>query len=857
MQTQALMTINFQQPPKPLKRPPDLRKLMALCGVYNFNGAIDTYYQCPCCLGIERMMGPPTLEQHQIRRDTLRVFPTPENDWGFQCSNRNCGFQGNGVLLLRQSSQGRLGTWDSVIEAIQRSDLFQGDEPDPEWIERARAWADLQWTFEKAVANVNTPEMGEPKNFGEYGVIQTEELIRRFPPVGALSQTRETKVRLRLIRTIQGLPSHLRVSRYDTDIEICRCYFHAPGALHLITPRWARYYDWSQELAIATDFEAASTFQDELRNENLPTVPLAYVHHCTGELIEEVPTRLIQYLVGPKESGEFALAFAHLRAEVRVRQIGEHLPDTPRKFYQLVGDEQDPIEFVADEVLRKTESDVESLAFLEAVLAKPWITAQTCDSLSRAVTARLKIPSETVPRLSGPFPRLHPFEGEHATFLCRNRIYLRSTDRSRKAFRPCSNFSLRTLESYLADDQSLNHRLSLHLGENRAEFTLKEEEFLEGKKLMEAATAAGINAGFPTLPTVNFAEGISLLSQIVRGTQPQPLATLHAPAHWGFHLAEFQGPDYSIRPEGLRRHALRTNFPRAVSMLPSIGSSAGIRDEWEYLRCEARRFASWFQMAPGLLNHFVCDLFFTGLYWLHRGASGLQSFLALRTPEQFDALERLLGIQSIEVGRAPREHAGVPRLMRSSYWSTEQYRRQGRVAVALEDQAHRTDPLIIQSSYAPIGGTNPKFPDLEDMPESILPLLSYAVIGQPTLKACFERLWGLVEEEELKNQYRMIFYHGGSSLIPPGRYLDRFFSALKSTSFIEKYSIHDHQQEGMILLMRSVFDGLPKMGHVFHERSVIQELRDRSNGSDPVTRYGKKRVPVLRIPSEMLQSTLV
>ncbi|MDF1738664.1 MAG: hypothetical protein P1U86_05855 [Verrucomicrobiales bacterium] len=782
------------------------------------------------------------------RRDTLRITPTPENDHAFHCSN--CGFLGNELALMWRTRYGQFDSWDEILAHLAEWDVFNGEEPDEDWVHRAKAWERLRSILDKAVTytGYRAPENLFP--FGENGTLAVVDFERWFPEIEGRLKIPGPTMRLRLLRTIQGLPAYISICRAKVPVEAARIYFRRPGNLEAIIPSWSFYQDWSEDLVLATDLDTACLFQSKLANDDLRKVPFLFVKHCDEAILEEIPTRVFHYLPREHESGEFALALCHSRGEVRVHDARQD--DVLDQICIKSHGGTDAITFVADHIQGRTQSDSQALAYLDAILAKPWIAAKTRETLTTEVSSRLRIDFDTAVRLSGTTPRLLPYEGEHATFLCRNGIYLKSTNRDRSGFQPCSNFSLRIEESYLAGEEALNHRLKLSMGHDTTEFNIPELDFLDGRKLMEGASKAALRSGWATLPNLTCYGGISQLPFIVRGTQMAPLYKSTAPKAWGFTRDEFQGPDYAINPRGLRMKTIRHEVPQVVQMLPTFGALTGQRWEQEALRFKAREFASWLSTIDRRACEVAGVLFYAALYWLLRGSRGLNSFLALPSPSYLSTFETLTGIQSIQVGRAPREHAGVPRLMASSYWSLEQFQRQGRIVAALEDDAHRLDPRVTCLVHC-LSGTPDKYPDMPEIPEHLFALLCYAVVGQSSLKVAFERLVDLVDEKELKDEFRTISKNCGDTVIPPGQYLNRFLSFARLHLLDEQNLINEHRQQGAVLLKRSAVES-PKGGApTFDVLRVAEELRKAHEGWEPLGTYSRKRIHVIRIPEALFQ----
>lgn len=246
--------------------------------------------------------------------------------------------------------------------------------------------------------------------------------------------------------------------------------------------------------------------------------------------------------------------------------------------------------------------------YLDAIASRPRITSETRDRLTQTVSILGGEPLDQLVARTGVGVQVLSLRTDRAAYACRNGIYLKSRDRDREEFTPCSNFSLRIDESSLGVEDRLFHRLILLLGESCTRFEITDRNFEKGARLLEAATRAAVTAGFPVYPRLNQPEDTRQLPAIVKAT-------------------------YGLAGDHL---ILKAN--ELVTWIDALAEDD--------------------QMRAGVILH-------AALAWLHRGCWGLASYLLLPSPEHLEWMGQLLGLVPVEVGRSDRGHLGVPRLMES------------------------------------------------------------------------------------------------------------------------------------------------------------------------------------------------
>ena len=831
---------NCRKIPPPLSRQPNPHRLFTACGVRDFNGTFGVTYECPLCHGYNREA---TVSEKRRsakgRKATLRMYPTLANDFAVHC--HNCGYTGNGLNLFWRT-QGK------TLDRLKEIDLFDGAEPDEGWIERCLAWNQLEPIFEHARARIQTDGSDNPYSLGEVGRISREDLARQFEPIGLLSAYRGYNLYLRIVRTLHGLPSYVAVDHLPGK-EIARYYFHPPGPVELVTQQWCLYQDWGAEFVLTTDHTMACDLK-RLMGGSLGTrpIPFAWASHCEGEIHEEIPPRLLHYLASPSESGEFALAFSHSRTDVRVRQM---LEGTPLEQFQRFGDitdgESDAITFVADRIIKQTESDAHAISFLDAILAKPWVPRAAGDRLTAELAKRIGKSFKSTVELSGATSQVLSYVGEHATFLCRNGIYLKSSGKRRLNFQPCSNFSLYLERSTKNGVEILSHRVQLRMGPHQARFEIKAESFLDGRKLMKKAQEVALAERWEAAPTMSCHGGVALLPSIVLGTQQAPSSEIGAPAVWGFSPGKFRGPDYVISWKGMAFQDEGSSQPPCTRLLSLEAPESDSGDEKDYLKWKAHELASWAELAPIDTALLVGVLVNAALCWLHRGARGLRSFLALPTQEHLSVFSTITGIQAIQVGRAKREQQGIPRVMDSSYWDIGQFQRQGRIVAAIEDPDHRLNAKVMCLVHHIPEGLGP----IGEVPSSLLGLLCYSVLGTKTRHEALLKLLELIDDPEPRQELHRLFVRSQKFFVQPDKYLETFIKNLGTPppgSFIEQSGWPDH-----LLLKREVIPSYERRSLRFDIQRLGHEIRVNHFTRKALTRYGRERIPVLAIPKALFR----
>jgi hypothetical protein len=770
------------------------------------------------------------------------------NDYAFRC--HNCGFAGNGVDLFWKSRRAIL-RWEEAILQLGEFSLF-GDNPlDPQWVERGEAWSDFEPVFERARARMRAFE--NPlwnRQFGEVGVLPKEEFVERFKWAGKLSSFKKSKVYLRLVRTIHGLPSYVAIDERTPGMEFTRFYFNNPGPLEVVVPGWALFRDWSTELVAMTDMHTAVAYQNSIFNtETIGThyAPM-WIMNCTGPVHEEVPARIIHYIAGPGESGEFALALCTGRAEVKVSKISDRsgsclfLP----KLEDIKRQESPAIQFLVDMIVSGTESNSHAIAYLDSLLKKPWACPTTSAVITTALSRRLGGPIDELVRQMGSVESILPFEGESATYLSRNGLYLKTTDKLRTTFRPCSNFSLQIEESSTDGREVLGHLLQLRMGQMRTRFRIDDSDFQDGNTLMSKATLAALAANCPALPNLSSPSDVRLLPSIVRGTQSAPTSNLSVPAFWGFSPGRFQGPDFHSSSGGLRCYLGSNPLPACVSLLGHGVDGAAPGTEFQFLKFRANEFAAWFLRIPPEHRGAVAVLLYAAVFWLFRGSHGEESYLALPNPEYHLLFASLLGIRPIELGRARIEHPGVPRIMTACYSSTGQFGRQGRIVAALEAKDRRLDNRVISLLHRSYPVTAASI----EAPFSLLPLLTHAIVSSRSIREAEETFLELIDDEYLRSEIRISLLKGRDFLVPPSGILDNFLKHVGELINLRDAIVSEDEKKGTVLLRTETVSELRTLGYHYDERRIADQLDTTCKGAAPIRNYGRSRIRVFQIPAE-------
>ena len=469
-----------------------------------------------------------------------------------------------------------------------------------------------------------------------------------------------------------------------------------------------------------------------------------------------------------------------------------------------------------------------------------------------AVSQKIGSAIDQVVGKSGLNDQILPFVSASDTYLCRNGIYLRKKNKGSEGFAPCSNFSLRIEESIQDDDtEILFHRMALTANGRKARFEVSDRQFQSGAILMRKATAAAVKARFPQMPRIDRG-GLSLLPEIVKGTQMAPQRERELPGVWGFSWGSFQGPDYRVTNGGLRFGSYpEESLPGCVRMLcledPEIEGLGGM----DFLRQKANELATWVYEQGGYRGLLARVVLYAALAWIHRGARNLNSFLALPSERHLEVLSWILGVAPVDVGRARREHPGVPRLMASSYWSLDQFKRQGRIVAALEETTHRMDGNIL----CLLRQHKETVPLPEKCRSSYLSVLSYAAIGQQDIGGAIDRLVSLVDDEETGRHLQVALWEGGGYLVSPGCYLERFFALSKQFSLLENCIIEPAKGGDCVLVKKSLVGSLARMDYQFREQRIADEIRERFGIDPPVGRYSRQRIPVFRVPRTLISQT--
>jgi len=718
-----------------------------------------------------------------------------------------CGFVGTALDMLRQ--QGDLN-WEKITAALEEEEIF-GDKPVPaEWIERARVWEQFADFFEDAKAMYRRwIETGnqEHAQFGEVGISFPLTIEKALPGVRLVASWGKcVACVIDLKRSVLGLPLQAVVRNRLNGRVLASYQFQPPEPMMLMVPDWALYRDWTDRLMVCTDVGVATALQKELTDSDSDGPPIGYVHDCRAPIADELPFREVFYLPADHEGAEFALAFAQGGVKAKVWN-------------------EDAITMVADQIVSQTAEGTNAVAYLNAILEKPWISRETADRLTRAVADRIGRSLDSLIARSGLTTQVLPCQVGKTTYLCRNGIYVKT--RSGQDCRPCSNFSLRIEESAVGDDRTVTHRVRLHVGGQLATFNVSEREFQQGGRLLEMATGAAVQAGLPAMPVMSDPADVKRLPAIVKSTQLKPAFQSRQPAKLGFVDGVFHGPNFTVSPKSVQF--------REMAASPAKGAARWMLPESPDLTVKANELATWIDGLEEEQQRTVGVVLYAALAWLHRGSRGLNSFLLLPSVEHLELLGQLTGLVPIEVGRSRGEQPGVPRLMKSFYWKKDQFKRQGRIVAAVEDPNRRIDPKIPVIVHRQPEG------EFLEPPSCFLALLAFACLGSRDLEAAIEKLAALCDCPDLQKTLERQIRRGDRYFVTAGEYLGRFMAAVKRNVAPDEVVI---RSRGRSFLKREVVNWLNHQhGYDFQERRLIREFREDKGVSQPA-RFGRDRIPV-------------
>ena len=840
------------QEPLPLDPPPNPHRMAELCRIPDFTGALGATYLCPVCEGEHRQA--PVLnsrinhiEARDTRKRTLRLFPTFGNDFGVHCWN--CGILESALAFSLQRP-------DPMGRSLEDFDLFDGHPVERDWYLRAQAWHRFKAVLKEARAGMRNPPDSSPEipdvyRYLEAGLIHRDRLRSGFPQMEGLSNCRRTWLFLRIVRTLHGLPAYavVEVAPYQS---VARYFFHPMGPIALEVPTWSPYFDWRQELVLSSSLDVAATLDEIIRDgsEDRPPLPRARIIGCRGPIHEEMPARVMTYVPDQQEPNEFALAFCNGSSAVRVHRLGRgNSEDRANQNDPFFG--EDAIEATADEIEENSTSDSHSVAWLDAILSKPWIGEHARRQLTTKVASRIGERFEEIVDESGIRPWTLPYIAELATFLCRNGVYLKSTNHERTEFEVCSNFSLRIEQTMVRDGESLQHRLALRMGHRRTHFEIEVSRFLKGHVLLSDTIRVAHEAGWPELPKMMCRGGVGILPMIVENTQLAPTPQCTEMQAWGFTAGQFEGPDYTVSSRGFRFQRERLGPPSTVRLLSREATVGDMVSGEEYLRWAAARFFSWLELRAdrALLQVLLCAAW----VWLHRAAKGMPSFLALKNRKELLLFSEMLGIQPIEVGmEQDSSTVGVPKVMDSCFWSLKHFQRQGWLVAAIEEERHYLDPRVICVVH---GETSRESEGEAECPVPILGLLAYSVLSSGTLEEGIHQMVGLLDDANLREFARQSFEAGAKAVVEPRHYLEVFLSHLDElerevSTGGESFWLLQSKRKGVQLIPRARLEN-SELKH-FDIHRVAQEIQEKTGLEQPLDRYGKERTPVLVVPETLI-----
>ena len=803
--------------PQPLQQPPDLFALMRLCGIPKFNGTLGALLWCPRCKGRPTKITDKDKPRGHI--ESLRIYLNTYNEVLMRW--HRCGLAGT-ALNLYYSQSGR--SWSGITESLKQACVFGNDSIPSSWILRAKRWEKFAAFFETA-KGIFRHELRRGKIdklvFGEVGMASAIQLERCLPGIRLVSGWGKTNMFLiELRRSIYGHPIRIVLRHAKLGQTVAYFDFEPSEPIQLMFPEWALYSDWSEEIVTFSDLRLAGELHEIVSNPPQGECPaLAWIADCHRPILDDLPCRTVRYLPSPTEGPELALAFNQPGVEALIRS-------------------ENALETVASDVIARNPEPASAIAYLQAVLQKPWIAPVAAQRLTEAVAARLGKDAFALIARSGASDRVLPFTLKGTTYLCRNGIYVKR--KGKGEWQPATNFSLRIEESYGDEDEKIFHRMLLFMENNSTTITISNEELQNGVLLRKKIVSRAFEGGFKEVPRVCDPNDLKRLPSIVQATQlAQPIKRENAVA-LGFVDGRFHGPNFTVTSAGVAIYPTKTKPKKQQSWILSEKC-------WEpvdyHLNGRANEFATWLDELDEKTKRMVGVVIQSALMWLHRGGRGLSSYLLLSSDAHLDLLSHLTGIVPIDVGRGPREHSGLPRLMHSTYWKPEQFKRQGRVVAALEDQHHKISDQITVVLH------NTSQTENIAPPAGILSLFVHACIGTKTVENAAEKLVRLVECPKLRTRFHSSLKASSCYVASSEDYLDAFLSALTVLPDINQYCLN---KKGQILLKRAVVKKL-NHDHDFHfrETRLIEELRKRYLLDQPA-RYGREQVPVFKLPREAL-----
>lgn len=479
------------------------------------------------------------------------------------------------------------------------------------------------------------------------------------------------------------------------------------------------------------------------------------------------------------------------------------------------------------------------MAYLDAILGKPWIPAETGRRLVHAVAVRLGDTTDGLIAQSGATSHILPFESPRAVFVARNGIYLKAADPQRQRFKPCSNFNVRLLESWIENEEAVFHRLLLVVGQETVEFEIPEKDFQSRIRLMAAITKAAVRGKLSSLPILHDPEDLRHLPAIVKATRLQDSTETAISGKLGFDYGTFRGIDFTATATGISKERnIASGTPAWIKPemidFPFSGS--------DHLALKANELGTWLSRMEKREQRAAGAVVFAVLHWLHQASRNLESFLLVPSREHLELMGQVCGLDLIEMGKLKR-HPTVPRLMASNYARISQFRSQGRVVAAIEEPARKIDRTVTVLVHS-IKGIEIPAP-----PSSFLSLLAYSCLGASSMEEAITKLSNLPETPTLRESLRSSLDCGRWYLAPEGLYLETFLAAVER-HYGFKESIIDTKRGP--LLPRKIVPGLTaEHGYSFGDMRLIDEFREISEVEQPTT-YGKEHMSAFVLPERVL-----
>lgn len=769
--------------------------------------------------------------------DTLRIHLNLTNELVLHCGN--CGWNGSALDWFRRAETGP-SDWDGVKRVMETRRVF-GDQPVPEdWLERGKLRERFFSLFEQAKARyrscAHTSSLCPVSLFGEVGIVEHEELRRELSELSVGGTNRRARYYLELRRSPSGLPVQVSLRGFRSSYDQIRHLWLEPEEPFLVlAPEGSLYRDWRKGVVIATDPWVAMQLEKRIGQRPIDRQPpLMQVVQARSPFLDEIPFARVLYVHGKEESPDFGLALAHGGASVRVASI-EEIADEIENAGDVFGLGREILSLTTETIMRNAGSRPAVIPYLEAICSRPWVTAEIRNWVAGAVASGIGERLDRLVARTGTGTQVLSLPTSRATYACRNGIYLKATDRDRQQFEPASNFSLRINESFI-DENRLSHQVILRMGADSTRFTIADADFGNGTKLMEAATKAAVTASFLSYPRLTDLGEVKLLPAIVKATQTRAPLVTPVPRQLGFGPDRFHGANYIVTASGVRfgdRHEDEEKR-QAGWMLPE--EPGGIGED--HLKFQANELATWVGEQQPDQQRLIGAILYATLAWLHRGSRGLASHLLLPSADHLEILGQLLGLIPIEVGRGKPDQAAVPRLMKSFYWKSSQFRRQGRIVAAIEDPNRRIDEKI------PILALRRHEIEFPEPPLSYLSLLVFSCLGTKNPSKATEKFIALCECPKAAKKLERLIRRGSWFFCRPGCYLKCFLSAVMRHCDPDKALI---QSRGRTLLKRSLVEDLERsQGYGFRESRLIAAADEGSMVFHP-DRYGRERVPVLEM----------